>query len=655
MALCGVSYVAFASAGFAQEVYELDMINVSLVDEGQENVEATGGAVISEEDIEALSPQNVSELFARESAVTVAGGAGPAKRIYVFGMEQSNLAVTIDGAPQAGTSWHHTGSSVFDPAFLKSVEVEAGAAAADSGFAAAAGAVSYETLSAYDLLDEGDNIGGRASLSYGDNGQGVAGSLAGFGAYNGFDWLFMVSQQDGDNYETGDGDEVLGSAPAAGGILAKVGYEFDTHRIELNYAHDEDKEDRTVKMNLDLSAADRADATALEPMEVTRDTVSLKYTTTAPTDSWDPEVFLYVSQNDYWRPDYDLQSDTNGDMDLQEDQFGGKIENVFTLDAGSITAGVDFNEHDYSVDAYGDNGAGVRNLSTTQLGAYAQARLEFGRFDISTGARYDFHRFEDWNGKRFSDSGASANATVSYEVVHGVELFAGASETWLGYNVGEYGYLHARDEPYYTDPDFETAKSRNVKIGLNANFGAFQGGVTYFKTRIEGLSDYTRVATTEYENGYLTNDGDYESEGYTLNAAYSWGTGRVGVNYTNVDVSHDGDDIDPGNSVFTPVGDTAALYVDQEFAEYNLKVGGTVEWAGSIDYAGPFEAQDAYTVVNAYAEWQPQTLSGTTLRLGVDNLFDETYYERSSYGNGELATAIYAPGRTISLTATLDF
>ncbi|MBU2891050.1 TonB-dependent receptor domain-containing protein [Celeribacter halophilus] len=642
MALCGVSYVAFASAGFAQEVYELDMINVSLVDEGQENVEATGGAVISEEDIEVLSPQNVSELFARESAVTVAGGAGPAKRIYVFGMEQSNLAVTIDGAPQAGTSWHHTGSSVFDPAFLKSVEVEAGAAAADSGFAAAAGAVSYETVSAYDLLDEGDNIGGRASLSYGDNGQGVAGSLAGFGAYNGFDWLFMVSKQDGDNYETGDGDEVLGSAPAAGGILAKVGYEFDTHRIELNYAHDEDKEDRTIKMNLYQSTDD-----TLYPMEVTRDTISLKYTTTAPTDLWDPEVFLYVSENDFWRPNY-VVSGYNGDMDLQEDQFGGKIQNVFTLDAGSITAGVDFNEHDYSVDAYGDNGAGVRNLSTTQLGAYAQARLEFGRFDISTGARYDFHRFEDWNGKRFSDSGASANATVSFEVLDGVELFAGASETWLGYVVGEYAYLHARDADFYTESDFEAGKSRNVKVGLNANFGAFQGGVTYFKTTIKNHSNW-------YGSDSLKNAEDYESEGYTLNAAYSWGTGRVGVNYTNVDVSYDGEDIDPGNSVFTPVGDTAALYVDQEFAEYNLKVGGTVEWAGSIDCTDSFEPQDAYTVVNAYAEWQPQTLSGTTLRLGVDNLFDETYYERSSYGNGVKASAIYAPGRTISLTATLDF
>lgn len=72
-----------------------------------------------------MQPADVSELFARDSAITVSGGAGPAKRIHVFGLEQSNLAVTVDGVPQGPTSWHHTGSNVIDPAFLKSVEVEA--------------------------------------------------------------------------------------------------------------------------------------------------------------------------------------------------------------------------------------------------------------------------------------------------------------------------------------------------------------------------------------------------------------------------------------------------------------------------------------------------------------------------------------------------
>jgi hemoglobin/transferrin/lactoferrin receptor protein len=94
---------------------------------------------------------------------------------------------------------------------LKSVEVEAGAAAAGAGFAAAAGAVRYETVSAYDMLADGDVAGGRASLTYGDNAQGFSGSLASFGIYENFDWMVMIHAQDGDNYEAGDGTEMPGS------------------------------------------------------------------------------------------------------------------------------------------------------------------------------------------------------------------------------------------------------------------------------------------------------------------------------------------------------------------------------------------------------------------------------------------------------------
>ena len=131
---------------------------ITLVADGEENIESTGGAVVSAEDVDILQPNDVSELFARESAVNVSGGAGPAKRIHVFGIEQSKLAVTVDGVPQGPQSWHHTGSNVIDPAFIRQVEVEAGAATADAGFAAGAGAVRYETVGAQDLLLDGRNM-----------------------------------------------------------------------------------------------------------------------------------------------------------------------------------------------------------------------------------------------------------------------------------------------------------------------------------------------------------------------------------------------------------------------------------------------------------------------------------------------------------------
>jgi hemoglobin/transferrin/lactoferrin receptor protein len=658
LVLCSVSGLALATAATAQDVIHLDPINLSLVQDGRENVEATGGVAISEADIVALQPQNVTELFSRESAVTVAGGGGPARRIYVFGMEQSNLAVTIDGVPQVATSWHHTGSSVFDPAFLKSVEVEAGAAAADAGFAAAAGAVRYETVGARDLLQDGRTVGGRARLAYGSNGQVVSGSLAGFGVYEGFDYFAMISRQDGDDYEDGNGNTILGTRPAAAGALVKLGYEVEEHRVELSYQHDEDKADRTIKMNLGL-----ADDTVLFPMDVSRDTIKLTYTSTAPTAMWDPTVELYASENAYWRPNYATKDQdpattdrpTNGDMDLNEDQFGGRVQNVFTHELGTVTAGVDFNEHDYAVDAYGDNNDGVRNFSTTQVGTYVQGRFEYNRFDLSAGARFDFQRFDDWNGERFSDNGASYNATIAYQITEGLEVFAGGSRTWLGYVIGDYGYLHARsgaaeDGFYPVDPNFGAGEARNTKVGLNFSRGAFSGGLTYFDTTIEGRP--------LYDADRLTNDADMKSKGYTLNAAWSYGNGRIGANFTKVDTTYDGDEIAPEGGSFVPVGDTAAIYIDHDLPAYNLTLGGTVEWGGSMSYEEPFIDQDAYTVVNAYAEWRPETLRGATLRLGVDNLFDEAYYERASYAESSARGGIdpiFAPGRSVTLSATMDF
>ncbi|MFV0428736.1 MAG: TonB-dependent receptor domain-containing protein [Arachnia sp.] len=648
--LSSASGLALCSAAAAQETIVLDPIFVTLVEDGQENVEATGGAEITEADIEALQPQNVTELFSRESSVTVAGGGGPARRIHVLGMEQSNLAVSIDGVPQVATSWHHTGSSVFDPAFLKSVEVEAGAAAADSGFAAAAGAVRYTTVSALDLLEPGRTVGGRARLSYGTNGRGVSGSLAGFGQYNGFDYLLMLSGQDGDDYESGDGTTILGTRPAASGALAKLGYQTDEHRIELTYQHDSDKADRTIKMNLGL-----ASDTDLYPMDVTRDVVKLTYTSVAPTATWDPTVEIYYSNNAYWRPDYATGTRaTNGDMDLDEDQLGGKIQNVFSLAMGSVTTGIDFNQHDYSVDAYGDNMDGVRSFSTSQIGAYMQARLELGRFDLSTGARFDAQRFDDWNGERHDDAGASYNATLSYAITDGLEVFAGASRTWLGYVIGDYAYLHARSGPaadgYYPVGDFGTGEAENFKVGFNYSNGAFNGGVTYFDTTVNGRPLYGSAS--------LTNDAKMESKGITLNASRSYGAGRVGFTYTAVDTKYDGADSVPDGSSFMPVGDTASIYIDHTLPAYDLTVGATAKWAAGIAYDDPFVDQDSYTVVNTYASWTPPALRGATLRLGVDNLFDETYYERSSYAESSARggiAPIYAPGRVISVSASMDF
>lgn len=665
--LAGVSLLALATAINAQDAAadstQTIVLNpITLIADGQENVEATGGVVVSSDDIEAMQPADVSELFARDSAITVSGGAGPSKRIHVFGMEQSNLAVTVDGVLQGTTSWHHTGSNVIDPAFLKSVEVEAGAAAADAGFGAAAGAVRYTTVGARDLLEDGKRQGGRVGLSYGSNGRGFSGSLAGYGVYEGFDWFAMINATDGKDYKAGNGLKMAGTEPSTRGLLTKFGYEFETHRIELGYEYSKDDGDRTIKMNMDLHTANPARPVDrnVYPLEVTRNTLTLKYSSTAPTEAWDPEAMLYISSNEYWRPNY-VVGGYNGDMILKNQTIGGKLQNTYTLAQGRVTAGVDWAYDDFDIDNYGDTDRRYWTMETLQIGAFVQGRFEFDNgIDLSTGMRLDHHRFTDWNGERRSDTGASANATVSYEFADGFEVFAGGSRTWLGYQTGEYGLLHARSADFGVDPNYKPATATNYKLGLNANQGNWNGNLTFFDTKLKDLGVYDAARPPEGDYR-LENAQQYRSKGFTLQGAYSWGSGRIGGSYTKADVSYDGDDILPQGGTVVPVGKLATLFIDQELPQYNLKLGSTVEWAGKLSSdamrAAGFTDHKSYTVVNAYAEWRPQNYQNIAVHLNVDNLFDETYYERSSYVQFDPrgVKPAYAPGRTVTLGVKMAF
>jgi len=651
--LAGVSLLTLVTALHAQETDQSGKTTVldriTIIGEGDDNVEATGGTVVTQEDLEKLQPSNVSELFSRESSVTVSGGGGPSKRIHVLGMEQSNLAVTVDGVPQTATSWHHTGSSMIDPVFLKRVEVEAGAAAADSGFAAAAGAVRYETVGALDLLEDGKNFGARIGASYGTNGKGFSGNVAGYGHHEGFDWFLMGhGVTGGGNYKSGSGLEILGTEPAAQNILAKVGYEANGHRLDLGYERNRDNADRLIKMNMGLSGDE------LHPLKVSRDSVNVKYTTTEATDLWDPTFSFYYTQNDYWRNNYATR--TNGNMNLNERLFGGKAQNRFTTDYGTITAGFDVGQHDYHTDNYGNNDRQYRDFDTLQMGAFVQGRFEFDNgLKVSTGGRLDYNRFTDWDDNAFDGAGASANMTVAYAINDNIELFAGASTTWLGYVIGDYGYVHARTSAFYTDPDFEPGRAQNLKVGANFGYGDFRGGVTLFDTRINGLPEYTTSVLRNYAD-------EFRSRGVTLNGSYRWGTTSIGATYTYADVTQGRNAALPNSGTFMPVGHMATAFIDHEFVDYNLKVGASLSWAGRIKNAyattNGFLDQPSYTVVNAYAEWSPPVRKNLTLRVGVENLFNETYYERSSYAassNRGGIDPVYAPGRTFTFQTALKF
>ncbi|WP_235860211.1 TonB-dependent receptor plug domain-containing protein [Tritonibacter mobilis] len=184
-ALLLTTAMPFATTAGAQDasgVIELEEIRVEAADAQT----LLGNDEITEDEIEARNPSSTKDVFVGESAITTGGGAAIAQKVYVNGIEESLLSVTIDGARQNKSAFHHTGNVLLDPELLKRVEVSKGLAPADAGAGAVAGSIAYETKDARDLLEAGDTFGGRLRLSTDSNANSQDGSLTIYGINGGF-------------------------------------------------------------------------------------------------------------------------------------------------------------------------------------------------------------------------------------------------------------------------------------------------------------------------------------------------------------------------------------------------------------------------------------------------------------------------------------
>lgn len=577
------------------------------------------------------------------------------------------LNVTIDGARQPGTTWHHAGNILVDPAFLKRVEVEAGAAAADAGFGAAVGAVRYETASALDLLQPGQTVGNRIKLGYGGNGQGVTSSLATYGKSEMVDWLLMANRQNGSNYKDGSGKEALGTEPKLLGGLAKLGWSLPQgHRLELSVEQDQDQGERVPKMNMGQKQT-------LTQLDLKRKTVTLNYRTTQPSAMWNPKISLWYNQLDSGFPDFSPASN-KGDFQSSHTGYGLKAENTFKLQRGKLTAGldgsrqnVDIHTYDLTKDASGDSyksAYGVKEHDQ-QWGLYTQYRVNFDNgISLSTGGRYDWHALHTQDGKTNRDGGLSANATVSYLFNEHMEGYVGASRNYLGYQWGQTGLYHARD--YVTVDGYEAATSLNQKIGLNFFGAQWKAGLGYFDTRLQHRTDLAsgkhNVLGLNGKGARRNFDQNLRSKGWLLNASYEWAQTRLGMNATLAKVTQ-GNDVDgllPEGGDAMPVGNTATVFIDHHLPNWNTRVGASVQIAqkdkfSELAISKAFVEQGSYALANVYAEWQPQGKDTLSLRIGIDNLFNRSYYTRSTYPMSNKVTPIMAPGRTLNVSGTWKF
>ncbi|SFD42115.1 TonB-dependent receptor plug domain-containing protein [Roseivivax sediminis] len=640
--LSSVSLAALLSAGAVQAqdlTFELDPLIVESRDGFFGAADRATSMYVSDLELERARTGDLKDAFAGIASVSVGGGIPLAQKIFVNGVDMLNLGVTIDGAPQNNRAFHHVSANAIDPGLLKEVRADATVSPADAGPYALAGSVVFETLDPSDILAEGDNFGGNVRLSYGDNGETFQRALTLTGRSGGFSWLGYAKRATGEDYETGDGDVIGGTAADLDSVLGKVAYESDAgHRIEFSGLQLRDESLRQFRANFGGPAGPRD---RLRVYDTTRTTYSLSYENTEATGLVDPMVKFGYSESDVIVSE---PYDSNGLSWTKS----ATVQNTFNLGGDdNVVAGFDYQKRfgEYESPLYSQ----YFTEESRNTGIFAQARISpTERLKLSFGARYDWQDFEGVTGRDVSHSGASGNISASYAVTDALTLRGGVSSVFGGIDI-EDNYLYERFVTPFDYDEIEPSRARNATLGFDYDVGAVSLGGELFLTRIENARD-------SGENF------DFESRGFNLGATYGWASGFARATLSKSDVEIDGD---RSNSYQTqdfgaPLGTVIALEVEQDTGLAGLRVGGGIDAA--LDYEMPSEPSeptndlDGYGVVNVFAEYVPPQFDNLTLRAEVDNLFDTDYADRATYG-GEFPglTTLNEPGRTISLTAVARF
>jgi hemoglobin/transferrin/lactoferrin receptor protein len=631
--LAGTALLTTLATPLAAQDYALDPLTVERRDEQAGAADRATAVYVADPELERARTGDLKDVFAGIASVSVGGAIPLAQKIFVNGIDMLNLAVTVDGVAQNNRAFHHVSANAIDPGLLKAVRADAGVAAADTGPNALAGAVVFETVDATDVLQEGQTFGGNVRLGYADNGQTFTRSTTLAGKQGGFEWLAYLKSATGDDYTSGNGTTIKGTAADLQNALLKAAYETaEGHRFEISAQEMSDDALRPWRANFGGLIGGRP-TPELRRYDTTRRNVALSYEFTQGGGMWDPKAVIGWSESLVNVPEpYGSEGTSNA--------LSGTVQNTFHLsETDTIVAGVDFYDR---AGAY--VGPGERyEEEARNIGLFAQARLEpVERMKLSFGLRADRQDFDGIGGFADTVSGLSGNASVSYGVTEALTLRAGYSSVFGGIAIEDnYTFL-----PSWDYSDLQPARAENYTIGFDYAAGTLNVGGELFLTQVENA------------RGGVGNF-DFESHGFNLGVGYGWDQGFARLTYTNstVEVNGNGASSYDALDFGAPLGQVIKLQAQHELAG-GLTLGGSLDVALDYDDVNSDSEQtiDGYEVVNVFAEYVPPSLPGLTLRAEVANLFDKEYADRATYGADYTSVVtLKEPGRAIALSAVMRF
>lgn len=617
----------------------------------------TTNSLITPEELDKYQANDLADIFRLIPSVSVGGSLGIAQKVYIRGMEDTLLNVTVDGAPQTSTLFHHIGRLSIDPDLLKEVEVQAGAGEATAGAGAVGGAIRFKTKSINDALEDHERFGGAIKGSYFSN-EGYKGSASVYGRFN-EDWGVLASYvyTDRDNMQDGKGNEISGTDPEQSLAFVKLsGAIGQSQTLSLSYESREEEGEFVQRPNWPESSWN-----PLYPLTVERDTLVFNHGLSL-NDFINLETSIYSTQASVEQDIIDKWGIYKGEVK----SAGFDIRNTSNLGTHAVTYGVEYRQDEVKAGDPSDSGAKEEGKVT---GIYVQDHWQVtNALLLSFGGRFDKYELDlvTYDGEVDSD-GFSPNIGAQYAFNDNWKLNLGYAQAMRGKEVGdsftiEAGYLTV-------DPKLEAEEVENKEVGLTYHDDHWNVVASVYQSEIDNVILDQLGGGTKYEN-----IGTLETEGFELKVGYWIGDVQVVANYANNDAELNGNKVEGYEYIglANVRGDTWGLNVNYSLSD-TIEMGWNLTYVEDLNNIEVFHRlidigwatqtekvdKEGYQVHDVFVQWQPN--EALSFNLAVQNLFDEHYIDHSSVGDynvipgWEGVSGIYEAGRDVRVSVTYNF
>lgn len=629
--------------------------NLEVINVVSENTGAKSKTnVITTESINRSTETELKGLLKDEPAINFGGGHGTSQWFTIRGMGQDQVDVKVDNAYTDAQLFHHQGRFMFDPALFKKVSVQKGTGSASAGIGATSGAIVAETVSAKDLLKEGQDIGFKVNAGVSSN-KGWSKGATVYSRAQAMDVLLSGNWVKESDYKAGNGYKIKNSALGQRGLLAKVGVDLnEDHRIELSHRQERHYGVRALREEFDFSQDNNDANNAPRYRITTNDTSKIEWT-------GKNMGFISNAKANVWRSVISREEPS-------ERSRTRLIANGANLNLDSpigeshlIKYGINYRDQEGKPNSLTvQNGIQMKTQKKREVGVYAEGIWGLGAFTLTTGLRYDHFNFRAMDGSKSNKGSVNPSVGLIYEITNDLSLNTSLNYATRSPRFHEImlssGATRGRTAVYSIANNIKPERSRNAEVGFNYKLAdSLSLNGSYFWQTIQDTHAFTQIRPGYYE---IQNAGKLRNHGYELGAAYKYEglTLRAGVAYSKPEL--DGRTVDSTVTAI-PIGRTWTTGVSYHFEQPDVEIG----WKGRFVQHTSYDSttnnrgggstttkRPGYGVNDFYITWKP--VENVNINLALNNAFNK-YYRSHSQRAG--VSTLPEPGRDIRLSVNYTF